>query len=165
MADREISATTTEAIERLKETHPEVVEATRKFLLEMDGKYGATAAMAARALARMALTLGYAYDVIDEKGVLIEQPMQDRSGTVHYAVKDNPLLFHLPKMHEVLGFTAKDQAISKASRGETVKNEQMAALLAARRIALAKADKSRIPLPPKDDEEDANLVETVAVRR
>lgn len=143
-----------EALAEVREKNPALYEVLASYSTAIKGEFDAVLHLSARGIAELELVRRKLIQAIEDQGVLIQQPIADRSGKIFFSVKDNPALFHLPKIYETLGMTAKDTLLSRQSRGETAKNAEQAALLQARRVRLDKGDPSKIP-PPQQQRQRA----------
>ena len=114
----------------------------------VDGDYTGQELMALQAMAEKHGIRGQVVDKLVEEGVLLREEILGGDGVVlGTRVIANPVLAHLHKLDEGLGYTAKDLLLSRHARGETVANVAVAAALS-RDAMLRSADKSRMPPPP-----------------
>lgn len=111
------------------------------------GEIDAFSRQAAKGLFETELLRRQAVDAIVEDGVVVEDHAYDKDGNVAgIRKKAHPLLEHVGKMSEQLGYTAEAQQMTRKSRGEGEKDAAVTALLN-RRALLRSADKGRM-LPP-----------------
>ncbi len=99
----------------------------------------------ARALFETELIRRAMVKTIAVDGVLVDDDMIDRDGNVYgHRTKANPLLEHVTKMAEQLGFTAEQMQLTKKSRGEGLKDKALTDLLEHR----AKLSALKAGMPP-----------------
>lgn len=131
----------------MAENAPRFIDAMEKFSAEMAGKHDAAEGIRLRAFAHMEMARLEIVRKLEEQGVTIETTVTDKSGNAHTVIRDNPLLYHLVKIHEVLGYTAKDMLLSKKARGESGLNDEQSEFLRARSERLRAANTDDFPPP------------------
>lgn len=124
---------------------PTFAAAMELYAKELAGEYGAADQVRLSAILNLETVRRRIIRQLRVKGVLIEQKVKDADGTVHTSYRDNPLLFHLIRIHETLGYTAKDMLFSKKARGESMKDTAAAQLDLERRQRLRSARPLGLP--------------------
>lgn len=123
----------------LQRAQPTFLAAIELYKKELSGQYGAADQVRIAAVIDLEAARRRIIRQLRLKGVLIEQTTRDKDGNVTTTYKDNPLLFHLIRIHETLGYTAQDMLFSKKARGAAQKDTAAAALDLERRTRLRSA--------------------------
>jgi len=128
----------------------EVIDAYHSAII--DGDMTALSPVTVRGLADTEIVRRAIFGKVAEEGVLITEPMVDADGEfIGERKKDNPLLFHLHKFNEDLGFQSSQQLLTPKSRGENKKDEALAAMLERdRELRKLPAESRSLPLPDED---------------
>jgi hypothetical protein len=129
----------------LKKAAPTFAAAMELYTKELAGEYGAADQVRLSAILNLETVRRRIIRQLRVHGVLIEVKVKDKEGNEHTTMRDNPLLFHLIRIHETLGYTAKDMLFSKKARGESMKDSASAALDMERRQRLRSARPLGLP--------------------
>lgn len=129
----------------LQRAAPTFAAAIELYKLELSGQFGAADQVRLSAIVDLEAVRRRCIRQLREKGVLIEVVGKDKDGNVSVTLKDNPLLFHLIRIHETLGYTAQDMLFSKKARTGAQKDTAAAALDLERRSRLRSAKSPKLP--------------------
>jgi hypothetical protein len=136
-------------IEKVQKGASAVVQAYKRAIV--DGDLEKHAELAVMAMSETELLRRDTVDKINEKGVMVEDDLVSSDGRVIGArFKANPLLEHVHRFNETLGFTAADLLLTPKHRGDLAVNAALAAAQL-RDAKLRSLPKDRVP-PPASEE-------------
>ncbi len=136
-------------LSRLTKVHEDAPRIFADIVDAMEGNgFDGVNLMGAQAITETEILRRQAVDKVNDDGVTVTDQLLSKDGEViGERLRAHPLLEHVHRFNETLGFTAADMQLSRKSRGEGEKDAAMTAMLK-RDAMLRSADKSDFPLPP-----------------